>query len=103
MTKGIQAVYDKTGLAGDSPPRAEAEEDEDDDAEATVQIDDEFNLPVSVALFILVAYLFVGAVMFVLTEDWSYFDAFYFVFISMTTIGFGDLVPSVSDNWMHVS
>lgn len=57
------------------------------------EVDDEFNLPVSVATFILVSYIFVGAFVYTLWEDWSYFEAFYFVFVSMSTIGFGDFVP----------
>lgn len=32
--------------------------------------------------------------MYTLWEDWSYFEAFYFVFVSMSTIGFGDFVPN---------
>lgn len=57
------------------------------------EIDDEFNLPISVALFILVAYIFCGAVMYMVIEKWNFFESFYFVFISMSTIGFGDYVP----------
>ncbi|KAF0314488.1 TWiK family of potassium channels protein 7 [Amphibalanus amphitrite] len=98
VVKGIQAVYDRTGLGGEDSPAAEGEGHaavDGEEPQAVVEVDDEFNLPVSLALFILLSYLFIGAIMFVITEDWSYFNAFYFVFISMTTIGFGDLVPSV--------
>ncbi|UYV71700.1 hypothetical protein LAZ67_9000077 [Cordylochernes scorpioides] len=56
-------------------------------------IDDEFNLPVSVALILLVAYMMLGALIFTFWERWTFFEAFYFVFISMSTIGFGDFVP----------
>lgn len=58
-----------------------------------MEIDDEFNLPISLALFILIAYILCGAFVYSLWEDWSFFESCYFVFISMLTIGFGDYVP----------
>lgn len=62
-------------------------------------VDDEFNLPVSLALLILVLYMMLGALLFTISDNWSFFDSFYFVFISISTIGLGDLTPN-SDLWM---
>ncbi|XP_063239868.1 uncharacterized protein LOC134540831 [Bacillus rossius redtenbacheri] len=62
-------------------------------APSNFEIDDEFNLPISVAIVILVIYIFCGATIYWMWETWGFFEAFYFVFISMSTIGFGDFVP----------
>ena len=34
-----------------------------------------------------------GALLFTIWEDWTFFDAFYFCFVTSTTIGFGDMTP----------
>ncbi|XP_045455464.1 uncharacterized protein LOC123665164 [Melitaea cinxia] len=65
----------------------------DTPAPSVFEIDDEFNLPISVAIFILVVYIIIGAVGYNFWETWNFFESFYFVFISMSTIGLGDLVP----------
>lgn len=54
------------------------------------EVDDEFDLPVSVALILLLLYMLIGAAIFSYSEDWSLFEAFYFVYISLSTIGFGE-------------
>ncbi|KAL1491845.1 hypothetical protein ABEB36_012380 [Hypothenemus hampei] len=101
--KGAQNLYDYATFKRPSlfdpntplPPEDQQQQVETPTTPAisNYEIDDEFNLPISVALFMLVAYIFCGAVMYMVVEKWNFFEAFYFVFISMSTIGFGDYVP----------
>ena len=44
----------------------------------------------------MILFYLAGATIFIIWEDWSLFNAFYFCFVTMTTIGFGDMTPSIS-------
>ena len=44
--------------------------------------------------YIIVAYLVAGSAFFSWAEEWSWDDALYFCIVTMTTIGYGDLVPT---------
>jgi potassium channel subfamily K protein 16 len=59
-----------------------------------IEIDDSFNLPLSVAGVILIIYILLGGIMYLFWEDWNYLESIYFVFISISTIGIGDITPA---------
>jgi len=61
---------------------------------ALAKADESFDLPLLPALGVLTAYTGLGAVMYSLWEDLNFIDAFYFVFITISTIGFGDVLPA---------
>uniref|UniRef100_A0A1Y1L471 Potassium channel domain-containing protein n=1 Tax=Photinus pyralis TaxID=7054 RepID=A0A1Y1L471_PHOPY len=87
-----RAVFSDGGDAENENPQSK-EEKESKMSPADFEVDDEFNLPISVAIAVLLVYIFLGAIMYWIWESWDFFTAFYFVFISLSTIGFGDYVP----------
>lgn len=45
------------------------------------------------ALIFILILLTIGTFLFSYTENWSYIDSFYFSTSTLTTVGYGDLVP----------
>ena len=57
----------------------------------------EIAVPIAVTLCVMFAYIVFGGFVYSFWEDWSIIDAIYFSFITLTTIGFGDLVPGQNE------
>uniref|UniRef100_A0A5S6Q370 Potassium channel domain-containing protein n=1 Tax=Trichuris muris TaxID=70415 RepID=A0A5S6Q370_TRIMR len=53
-------------------------------------------VPVSIGILTVVLFILGGAVLFAVWENWNVFDGAYFSFVTLTTIGFGDMVPGKS-------
>ncbi|TPP62004.1 Potassium channel subfamily K 8 [Fasciola gigantica] len=67
--------------------------DEDESEDADMYREKVVAVPLTVSIIILAAYTLIGAVLFPQWEDWNLADSAYFSFITISTIGFGDLVP----------
>ncbi|XP_013392005.1 uncharacterized protein LOC106159768 [Lingula anatina] len=71
----------------------EETESEVDKKNTPYEIDENFNIPIVFALLLVIVYILVGAIIYIQWEEWSYLEAFYFIFISISTIGLGDVTP----------
>ncbi|CAG2163016.1 unnamed protein product [Oppiella nova] len=54
------------------------------------------HVPITLCLVLLTSYVCGGGVLFSLWEGWNFLDGAYFCFVTLSTIGFGDLVPGAS-------
>ncbi|XP_055953253.1 potassium channel subfamily K member 17-like [Argiope bruennichi] len=87
------------------PPLSHIREDEvriEPIPDTEIYREDEYNgkarvsVPITLCMVILVGYISGGAVLFSLWEGWGFLDGSYFCFVTLSTIGFGDLVPGDS-------
>ncbi|KAG5673413.1 hypothetical protein PVAND_003465 [Polypedilum vanderplanki] len=51
-------------------------------------------VPIWLCVFLVIGYIIGGGFLFQKWEGWNYLDSVYFCFITLTTIGFGDIVPN---------
>lgn len=77
------------------PPQKQQDydSDEDDDDDDDDDIDSNITIPLTVTMVVIGTYIFGGAVLFGLWEGWDTLQSSYFCFITLSTIGFGDVVP----------
>lgn len=69
------------------------EDDDEGDDESDSYDPQHVTVPLTLCLAIMVGYIWGGAVLFSEWEDWNMLDGSYFCFVSLSTIGFGDIVP----------
>ncbi|KAF5303259.1 hypothetical protein FQA39_LY09998 [Lamprigera yunnana] len=73
---------------------SDSSEDISDNVTVTSYDTETVTVPITICLLIMVGYILGGSVLFSKYEEkWTTLDGSYFCFISLSTIGFGDLVP----------
>ena len=65
------------------------EDDDDDDEED----DENVSVPLTVTMGLVAGYIFMGSLLFGVWENWDWLASAYYCFVTISTIGFGDLVP----------
>ncbi|XP_067858811.1 potassium channel subfamily K member 18 [Heptranchias perlo] len=87
-----------------SCPQLNLKPDEDDSLFASLGKElEKFDVPIIIIIGVVMACLLCGAGVLSIWEEWKYLDSFYFYFITITTIGFGDFVPDHPNFFMIMS
>ncbi|XP_050453057.1 TWiK family of potassium channels protein 18-like [Cataglyphis hispanica] len=87
---------DTSSLEETSPRDGDGDGDEggdEGDDESDSYDPQHVTVPLTLCLAIMVGYIWGGAILFSEWEDWNMLDGSYFCFVSLSTIGFGDIVP----------
>lgn len=104
--KSVLAELGETGTtdnATSEKPKADGDDDDNLDLYEMERQEDEdyeyqlMRVPVLTALGTTIGWIFLCAGLFCIWEDWDYFTSVYFFFVSLSTIGLGDVTPDRKD------
>lgn len=84
----------RQGSTKSTMPLISEDENDDEDYEEIWQEINQASVPLTVSLSIIGLYIFAGAVLFKNWEGWDMLQSAYFCFITLATIGFGDVTPT---------
>ncbi|XP_076160410.1 TWiK family of potassium channels protein 18 [Ptiloglossa arizonensis] len=76
-----------------SDEKNESDENDEDDDDSSSYDPQRVTVPLTLCVAIMVGYIWGGAILFSEWEEWNMLDGSYFCFVSLSTIGFGDIVP----------
>jgi hypothetical protein len=66
---------------------------EDDDEDEEEEMGQQISVPLTITLGMVGGYIFMGALLFSVWEGWDWLTSAYYCFVTIATIGFGDVVP----------
>ncbi|KAK3597210.1 hypothetical protein CHS0354_003715 [Potamilus streckersoni] len=82
------------------PERAISMEEERMVMREDEKIEEVIHVPTSLCILLMTGYILLGTLMFSKWESWDFITGTYFCFITLSTIGFGDVVPGTdTDKW----
>ncbi|XP_035208925.1 potassium channel subfamily K member 18-like, partial [Stegodyphus dumicola] len=93
---GTNSIVDSSTLIRNKLNSDLPKDDLDDEASNNYSTKPRVTVPITLCLAIIAGYICGGAAIFSVWEGWDYLDGSYFCFVTLSTIGFGDLVPGDS-------
>ncbi|XP_054155606.1 TWiK family of potassium channels protein 18-like [Oppia nitens] len=96
LSPGISSTGAITTAVATTVDESDGEYYSDDSIESDSVIRSIPNVPIALCVALVVGYICGGGFLFQFLENWTFLDASYFSFITLTTIGFGDLVPGTA-------
>jgi potassium channel subfamily K protein len=91
--EGWKKSFETGGKGRDIPPESPVSDSTVDDDYDDEEDFRDVSVPLTITMMIIAAYILLGALMFGIWENWTVLKSCYFCFVTVSTIGFGDVVP----------